>query len=148
MLPPLTLSFGTTPAVAVKAVATESYLVSYGDGSWCPALLSYPSSPSFPFDAVLGSPVLLSNVVIFDRAHHRVGVRSLSAVPVILSGTRPSDFLFGSHRRDGAALSRELARRSSRLSGCGGSPRSDGGNERASVGGMRRARALERRLIL
>jgi hypothetical protein len=71
-LPPMTLIYGTGPTVSIQAVATESYLLSYA-GEWCPALASYPASGSFPFAAVVGSPVLKSSVTVFDRAGSRVG---------------------------------------------------------------------------
>lgn len=72
MLPPLTLVFGSNPGIEVQAAPTESYLITY-DGLWCPALLSEPQGQDFPLAAILGSPVLRSNVVIFDRANSRIG---------------------------------------------------------------------------
>jgi len=69
-LPPLTLTFG---AITVQAAATESYLINYGS-DWCPALDQQPEDPNnFPFAAILGSPILRSNVIIFDRANSRMG---------------------------------------------------------------------------
>jgi hypothetical protein len=72
MLPPLTLVFGSNPPVSVQAAPTESYLVSY-EGEWCPALYAMTPGPSFPLASIMGSPVLRSNVVIFDRANSRIG---------------------------------------------------------------------------
>jgi hypothetical protein len=71
-LPSITLVFGASPEVAVHALATESYLVSFG-GQWCPALAAMDPGPQFPIAAVLGSPVLRSSVVIFDRANKKIG---------------------------------------------------------------------------
>jgi hypothetical protein len=71
-LPPLTLVFGTSPSISVQASATESYLVPY-QGAWCPALLAQDPTQGTPFAAIMGSPVLRSNVVIFDRANSRIG---------------------------------------------------------------------------
>jgi hypothetical protein len=70
VLPPLTLNFGS---VAVQAAATESYLVDYGSQGWCSSLDSQDVGEEFPFAALMGSPVLRSNVVIFDRANARIG---------------------------------------------------------------------------
>jgi hypothetical protein len=72
-LPPLTLVFGTDPKISVTATATESYLVPYGQGAWCPTLQSNAPSSSIPLASVIGSPMLRSNVVIFDRTGMQVG---------------------------------------------------------------------------
>ncbi len=72
ILPTLTLVYGTSPTVSIVAVATESYLFSYGN-YWCPALYSYASSYDFPFAAILGSPVLKSSVTVIDRANSQIG---------------------------------------------------------------------------
>ena len=72
-LPPLTLVFGTNPAISVVAVATESYLVPVGGGSWCTGMVANAPDPSFPFVADLGSPILRSSVVVFDRVKGRLG---------------------------------------------------------------------------
>ena len=71
-LPALTMTFGTSPAVTVKAVATESYLFQYS-GQWCSAIAAPPAGTQFPIGAIMGAPVLRSNVVIFDRAQSRIG---------------------------------------------------------------------------
>jgi hypothetical protein len=71
-LPVLTLTFGSNPGVSVKAVATESYLFNYG-GAWCSALLGLDQNTLGPLAGIMGSPVLRSNVVIFDRAQKRIG---------------------------------------------------------------------------
>jgi hypothetical protein len=81
-LPPLTLTFGSNPSVAVQAAPTESYLLSRG-GQWCPAIVAVtPDANAFPSIAAhLGAPLLASNVVIFDRANQRVGFAPHSACP-------------------------------------------------------------------
>jgi hypothetical protein len=80
MLPPVTLVFGSNPGIEVQAAATESYLITY-DGLWCPALLAQQPGDQFPLAAILGSPVLRSNVVIFDRANSRIGFAPHKACP-------------------------------------------------------------------
>jgi hypothetical protein len=72
MLPPLTLTYGSSPAVSVTAVATESYLMNI-EGYYCPSLVSQATGPEFPFAGILGSPVLKSSVTVFDRAGGRIG---------------------------------------------------------------------------
>ena len=72
MLPPLTLVFGSNPGIEVQALPTESYLQAY-DGSWCPSLYATDPGPDFPIASIIGSPVLRSNIVIFDRANQRIG---------------------------------------------------------------------------
>jgi hypothetical protein len=71
-LPPLTLVFGSNASVSVQAAPTESYLVSY-QGEWCPALYAMNPTQAFPIAAIMGSPVLRSSIVIFDRANKRIG---------------------------------------------------------------------------
>lgn len=71
-LPPLTLEMGTDPAVLVQVAPTESYLVAY-DGQWCPGLDVVDPSNDVPIAAILGTPVLRSSVVVFDRASKRIG---------------------------------------------------------------------------
>jgi hypothetical protein len=82
-LPPLTLTFGSSPAVSVQAVATESYLVTYGGGDWYPAMTSRtPDNSTYPgIAAILGPPILRSNIVIFDRANKRIGFAPHAACP-------------------------------------------------------------------
>jgi len=81
-LPPLTLTFGSSPAVTANAAATESYLLTYGNGQWCPAIVSRaPDSDFAGIAAILGAPMLVSNVVIFDRANKRVGFAPHTACP-------------------------------------------------------------------
>jgi hypothetical protein len=72
MLPAMTLVFGASPGVSVKTLPTESYLVAL-QGQWCPGMLAQDPGPSFPLAGILGSPVMRSNVVIFDRAQKRIG---------------------------------------------------------------------------
>jgi hypothetical protein len=72
-LPPITLVFRGTPTVSITAKATESYLVPVGGGGWCPGLLTLAPDEDYPFVASLGAPILRSSVVIFDRAHSRIG---------------------------------------------------------------------------
>jgi hypothetical protein len=72
-LPELTLTFGSGQTVTAKATATESYLFNYG-GQWCSAIAGIDQGPqSFPLASIMGSPVLRSNVVIFDVAQKRIG---------------------------------------------------------------------------
>jgi len=81
-LPPLTLTFGSSPGVTAKATATESYLLTYGNGQWCPAIVSRAPDADFGgIAAILGAPMLVSNVVIFDRASKRVGFAPHTACP-------------------------------------------------------------------
>jgi hypothetical protein len=81
-LPPLTLTFGSNPSIAVQAAATESYLVSMGCGVWCPAITSRVPSSSFPsIAAILGAPMLSSNVTVFDRDQQRIGFAPHSPCP-------------------------------------------------------------------
>jgi Eukaryotic aspartyl protease len=72
-LPPMSLVFGTSPAITVTATATESYLVSYSPGLWCPSLYSNAPSADLPLASIIGSPMLRSSVVIFDRGGMRLG---------------------------------------------------------------------------
>jgi len=72
-LPPITLVFGSSPSITVTAVATEAYLIPFGGGVWCPALLPLAPDTAYPFVASLGAPILRSSVVIFDRQHGRIG---------------------------------------------------------------------------
>jgi hypothetical protein len=71
-LPPLTLVFGQSPPLSVQAAPTESYLVPNA-GAWCPALYAMGAGVNFRVASILGSPVLRSNVVIFDRQNKRIG---------------------------------------------------------------------------
>jgi hypothetical protein len=71
-LPPLTLTFGTSAAVTVQAAPTESYLIQQ-ENSWCSALYGLAAGSEGPIAGIMGSPVLRSNVVIFDRANKRIG---------------------------------------------------------------------------
>ncbi len=66
-LPPLKLLFGSE---TVDALPTESYLVSY-DGEWCPALDSIDIGMGVA--SIMGSPILRSNLVVFDREKKRIG---------------------------------------------------------------------------
>jgi hypothetical protein len=79
-LPPLTLTFGS--GVSAQATATESYLLTYGGGEWCPSIVSRaPDSDFAGIAAILGAPMLTSNVVVFDRANKRVGFAPHTACP-------------------------------------------------------------------
>jgi hypothetical protein len=80
MLPSLTLVFGSGPSISVQAAPTESYLMQY-DGLWCPALYSEAQGQDFPLASIMGSPLLRSNVVIFDRANTRIGFAPHTACP-------------------------------------------------------------------
>jgi hypothetical protein len=70
-LPALTLNFGG--GASVKAAPTESYLVDVGGGQFCGALIGLDQSAMQGLSGIMGSPVLRSNVVIFDRAQKRIG---------------------------------------------------------------------------
>jgi hypothetical protein len=71
-LPPMTLELGTDPAVLLQVAPTESYLVPY-DGEWCSAMDVFDPNFEVPIAADVGTPVMRSRVVVFDRAHKRVG---------------------------------------------------------------------------
>jgi hypothetical protein len=74
ILPPLTMTFGSNPGITVQALATESYLMPYPSFGWCSSLASQPqSADEFPLASIVGSPVLRSNVVVFDRAKGQIG---------------------------------------------------------------------------
>ncbi len=74
-LPSLTFTFGTASPVTMRAGATESYLVTYGGGSWSPAMQPRtPDQATYPgVAAILGATVMQSNVVVFDRVNRRLG---------------------------------------------------------------------------
>jgi hypothetical protein len=80
-LPPLTLTFGSSPAMTLTEPPTESYLFPYGEGQWCPALDGAIQGNSFPLASILGAPMLRSNVTIFDRANQRIGFAPHTACP-------------------------------------------------------------------
>jgi hypothetical protein len=72
-LPPLTLVFGSgSSSVSIQAAPTESYLIQQ-DNAWCSALYGLAPGSQGPIAGIMGSPVLKSNVVIFDRANKRIG---------------------------------------------------------------------------
>jgi hypothetical protein len=72
-LPVLTLNFGTSPVVSVKAVATEAYLFSDGK-QWCTALAGLDQNPlTFPLSAIMGAPAMRSSVIVFDRVNKQIG---------------------------------------------------------------------------
>jgi cathepsin D len=72
-LPPLTLNFGASPGITVKALPTESYLLQAG-GGWCTALVGYDFAGSgAPIASIMGAAALKSNVVIFDQVQNRIG---------------------------------------------------------------------------
>jgi hypothetical protein len=79
-LPPVGLVFDDAPDAVVRAPATESYLVQY-QGQWCPALYALDPQGDLPFAAILGSPIMRSNVVVFDRANQRIGFAPHAACP-------------------------------------------------------------------
>jgi hypothetical protein len=82
MLPALTLTFGSNPGVAIPAAPTESYLYPQQSSSWCSALITDPSVFSeVPLASIIGSPILRSNIVIFDLAQKRVGFAPHTACP-------------------------------------------------------------------
>jgi hypothetical protein len=80
-LPPLTLTFGASPGVSIQAAPTESYLSPKG-GTWCSTLITDPAVFSeVPLASIVGSPVLRSNIVIFDQGKKRVGFAPHTACP-------------------------------------------------------------------
>jgi len=80
-LPPLSMTFGSSPAITVTALPTESYLFPYGHDQWCPALDGLAQSQQFPLASILGAPLLRSNITIFDRANQRIGFAPHTACP-------------------------------------------------------------------
>jgi hypothetical protein len=97
-LPAITMTFGSNPGITVKAPATESYLMPYPGAGWCNALLSQAQGPSFPIAAILGAPVLRSNVVIFDRAHGRAGFAPHAPCPTSAKAKAPEGPVVVQHR--------------------------------------------------
>jgi hypothetical protein len=75
VLPPLTLSLGDGSQVKLDLPASQSYLVpstEFGDANasgWCPGIVSVPGPPAFD----IGSSILRSLVVVFDRANAKLG---------------------------------------------------------------------------
>ncbi len=80
-LPALTLTFGGPPGVTVTARATQSYLTQAGPSTWCSVLAAVEPGPDFPFDSIVGTPVLKSSVVVFDRVNRRLGFAPHAACP-------------------------------------------------------------------
>jgi hypothetical protein len=81
VLPPLTLTFGTNPAITVQMAASDSYLVPIQGYGWCSLVTPVPTGTQFPLAAILGSPFLRSNITIFDRAGGRIGFAPHTACP-------------------------------------------------------------------
>jgi hypothetical protein len=81
MMPALTLTLGSTSTITVQATATESYLFDAGGGEWCSAMQGFPQSENYPVGAVMGAPLLRSNVMIFDRSEMRLGFAPHTACP-------------------------------------------------------------------
>jgi hypothetical protein len=81
MLPPLTLTFGSSPGVTVHVTATQSYLTQATDNVWCASIASVTAGPAFPFDAIVGTPILQSSVTVFDRANRRLGFAPHTSCP-------------------------------------------------------------------
>ncbi len=80
-LPPLTLNFGASPGITVKALPTESYLLQAG-GGWCTALVGYDFAGSgAPIASIMGAAALKSNVVIFDQVNNQIGFAPHTACP-------------------------------------------------------------------
>jgi hypothetical protein len=71
MLPAMTLTMGSSPAIEVQAVATESYLMEI-EGEWCTGMLGYDFG-QYPLASIMGASVLKSSVVIFDQVQDRIG---------------------------------------------------------------------------
>jgi hypothetical protein len=66
--------------MTVQATATESYLFPR-DGGWCPAMQGVDQGQDFPIAAVMGAPVLRSNVLVFDEGQKRLGFAPHTACP-------------------------------------------------------------------
>jgi hypothetical protein len=82
MLPSLALTFGTgAAAITVQALPTESYLYTRG-GSWCSAFYPLDPTPTLPFASILGSPIMRSNVLVFDRMSGQLGLAPHAACPM------------------------------------------------------------------
>jgi hypothetical protein len=81
MLPALTLSFDGSPVATVTAHATQSYLMQAGPSTWCSVLAAVDPGPDFPFDSIVGTPVLQSSVVVFDRVNQRLAFAPHAACP-------------------------------------------------------------------
>ncbi len=81
MLPSLTLTFGTgAAAIAVQALPTESYL--YWNGTkWCSTFYGLDPTATLPFAAILGSPIIRSNVFVFDRGNAQMGFAQHTPCP-------------------------------------------------------------------
>jgi hypothetical protein len=70
MLPALTLTFGTgASAVTVNAAPTDSYLYFAGQQDWCVGI----TGGNVGAGAILGAPILKSNVIIWDRGNSQIG---------------------------------------------------------------------------
>lgn len=80
MLPALTLTFGSNPAITVKAAPTESYLTSL-EGEWCSLLVGAQAAQISGLAGIFGAPIIKSNVVVYDRANKRVGFAPHAACP-------------------------------------------------------------------
>jgi len=80
-LPALTLTFGSSPAITVTALPTDSYLFPFGQGQWCPAIDGLAQGDQFPLASILGAPMLRANVTVFDRANQRIGFAPRAMCP-------------------------------------------------------------------
>ena len=80
-LPALTLTFGSNPAIKVQATATESYLFALEGQGWCSAMQGFTQGANAPVAAIMGAPILRSNVLVFDRAQKRLGFAPHTACP-------------------------------------------------------------------
>jgi hypothetical protein len=80
-MPGLTLTFGTSPAITVTATATESYLFALKGEGWCSAIQGFAQGSDAPVAAIMGAPVLRSNVLVFDRGQKRLGFAPHTACP-------------------------------------------------------------------
>lgn len=78
MLPPLTLTFGTgASAITINAAPTDSYIYFAGNQDWCVGI----TGGNVGAGAILGAPILKSNVVIWDRANSQIGFAPKSPCP-------------------------------------------------------------------
>jgi hypothetical protein len=82
MLPALTLTFGTgAAAITAQALPTESYLWADPKRGWCSSFYAVDPTTTLPFAAILGSPIVRSNVFVFDRANRQLGIAPHAACP-------------------------------------------------------------------
>jgi hypothetical protein len=76
LLPPLTLVFGSDPAIVVQSLATDSYLLTTnraGPSCYWPALFEMTGDRGALPAIELGAAILKSKTTVIDRANKRIG---------------------------------------------------------------------------